>query len=160
MNFIAKLVVASIGVTGSAVAGIEIAAPLISGEVATLADRHQTGRKELSQAQLQSLSHWLASHRSGWHGMVTEASSEPAALQFLLKDSNGKIGSLAVVASARGDYYLQFVSSSEKWSYQSFGGLFKTWAATRALSAEDLSQLLHAVDMPKPAAIVVKSIRR
>lgn len=152
MNLISKLLAASIVVNGSAVAGIEIAAPLIMGDVATFKNRHETSRKQLSQTQLQALSQWLALHKSGWHGMITESSSEPTALQFSLKDWHGKTGSMAVVARIPGGYYLQFISTSEKWSYQSFGGLFKAWAATRPLSPEDLSQLLGAVgiqEMPK-----------
>lgn len=152
MNFTTRLVAASIVVSGSAVAGIEIGSPLVSGDVATLEHRHEASRKELSQTELQALSQWLALHKSGWHGMITESSSEPTALQFSLKHWHAKTGSMAVVARIPGGYYLQFISTSEKWSYQSFGGLFKAWAATRPLSPEDLSQLLGAVgiqEMPK-----------
>lgn len=150
MNLMSKLVAASIALSGSAFAGIEIRAPLMSADVATYEDRHEASRKELSNTQLKALSQWLASHKSGWHGMITEASSEPAALQFSLKDSRGKTGSLAVVVRTRGGYYMRFVSSSERWSYQSFGGLFKSWGAARALSGEELSELLRAVDVQLP----------
>jgi hypothetical protein len=148
MKLLSNLVAASIVVSGTALAGIDIGLPLISGEVATLEARHETSRKELSQTQLQALSHWLGLHKSGWHGMVTEATSEPAVLRISLKDANGRTGSIAVLQNAHGGHYLRFVSSSEKWSYRSFGGLFKSWA-THALSAEELNQLLHAVSIPE-----------
>lgn len=38
-------------------------------------------RADLSSEQLQTLSRWLEQHRSGWHGMMTEASSESIQLQ-------------------------------------------------------------------------------
>lgn len=145
--FRTRLVAISIAASGTAVAGIEIGAPLVSGDVATVEHRHEASRKKLSQTELQALSQWLALHKTGWRGMITEPSSEPAALRFSLKDSKGRTGSISVVVGLHGGYYLQFVSSSEKWSYQSSVGLFKSWAATHALSAEDLSQLLRAVDI-------------
>jgi len=120
---VSKLFAASIAVSGSAIAGIEIGASLISGDVATIEDRHEASRTELSPAQLQALTQWLALHKSGWHGMITKASSEPTVLALSLKDSKGRTGSIAVVASGHGGYYLQFISSSEKWSYQSFGAI-------------------------------------
>ena len=143
MKRIATLVALSIVVSGSALAGIAMGTPLVSGEVATLEDRHETSRKDLSQAQLQELSEWLVQHKSGWHEMITGASSEPTVLAFSLKDATGKTGSIAVVVRTNGSHYLRFNSSSQRWSYRSFGGLFKSWAAMRALSAGELDQLLR-----------------
>jgi hypothetical protein len=143
---VSTLAAAFIVVSCSALAGIEFGTPLVSGDVATLEDRHETSRRELSQPQVQALSRWLDRHKSGWHGMITESSSEPRCLQFLLKDADGKLGSIEVVAGVHGDY-LQFHSSSEQWSYRSLGGLFKSWAGTRALSLEELNQLEQAVGL-------------
>jgi hypothetical protein len=145
MHLISKLAVASILVSGPALAGIEISTPLVSGDVATFEKRHETSRRDLSHAQVEALSRWLGLHMSGWHGMITESSSEPVSLQFSLRDADRKTGALAVVASAHGGYYLQFTSSSQKWSYRSLGGLFKSWAATRALSPDELNQLQRTV---------------
>ncbi len=144
MNRISNLATASIVVSCSALAGISIGTPLVSGDVATLENRHETSHRELSQAQLRALSQWLRQHKSGWHGMITEATNQPRPVQFSIKDAAGKTGSIAVVARADGSHYLQFISSSEKWSYRSLGGLFKSWAATRELSSEELNQLRQA----------------
>jgi hypothetical protein len=146
MRRVSKLAAAFIVVSGSALAGIEFGTHVVAGDVATLQDRHETSRRELSQPQVQALSRWLDRHKSGWQGMITESSSEPRCLRFSLKDGDGKLGSIEVVAGVHGDY-LQFRTSSEKWSYRSFGGLFKSWAATRALSPEELDQLEQAVGL-------------
>jgi hypothetical protein len=144
----ARLLAVAIVVSGTAVAGIKLEAPLVSGNVQSMdrQSRKETSQ-ELSQAQLQSLSQWLKSHRSGWHGMMTEASSEKGVLGLSLRDSNGRAGSIRVVARANGGYYLQFISSPPGWSYESWGGLIKSWAGIRTLSPKDLSQLLSAIGM-------------
>lgn len=140
------LAVVSLVVSGLALAGIEIGAPLVSGQVATFQDRHETRRTPLSQAELQALSQWLEMHRHGWHGMLTEATSEPPVLAIDLKDANGRTGSITVVAGLHGNY-LHFVSSSEKWSYRSFGGFVRAWAGNRELRPDDLLQLQRAVGL-------------
>jgi hypothetical protein len=146
VNLAPSLIAASIVVSGLALAGIAIGTPLVQGNVVTFEAGHEATRKELSRTELQALSEWLRLHKSNWHGMLTEAPvGQKSRLDISLKDATGKTGSMAVVARAQGGYYLRFISSSEKWSYQSFGGLFKSWAATRQLSAEDLKQLLRAV---------------
>ena len=147
MNILSKLVAASIAVSGSAVAAIETGTPLVSGDVARFEAGHETGRRDFSQHQLQALSDWLGAHRSAWQGMIAPATSEPEALAIGLKDAEGRSGSIAVVVRAHGARYLRFLSSSSSWSYESFGGLFKTWAATRELTPEELDQLLRAVGM-------------
>lgn len=146
MKRVTMLAAVFIIVSCPALAGIEFGTPLVSGDVATLEGRYETSRRELSQPQVQALSGWLDRHKSGWHGMITESTSEPRCLQFLLKDADGKLGSIEVVAGVHGDY-LQFHSSSEKWSYRSLGGLFKSWAGMRALSLEELSQLEQVVGL-------------
>jgi hypothetical protein len=64
-------------------------------------------------------------------------------LAFSLKDAAGEAGSIAVVMRGDGGHYLQFNSSSQTWTYRSFGGLVKSWAAMRELSAAELDELLQ-----------------
>ncbi len=128
-----------VGVSAQA-SDINIGTSLISGDVTAVETGQQKGHKELSQGQLQMLSHWLDRHRSEWHGMTTEASDEPIPLQLKLKDNDGKISSLGVIERTDGSHYLRFVSSG-KWSFKSFGGLLKSSGATRPLSDKEFAAL-------------------
>jgi hypothetical protein len=128
----------SIAVSASAQAGdINIETPLVSGDVAKFDIGKETSPRELSRGQLQALSLWLELHRSNWHGMSTEGSSEPRSLQLNLKDKEGKAVSIGVIAGADGRHYLCLISS-DKWSYRSFGGLLKSRAAARPVSDREL----------------------
>jgi hypothetical protein len=148
MQLLSKLAAFSILLSTTALAEIAIRPYLVSGEVATIENQHATSRTQLSAAQLQALTSWLAGRRSNWRGMLIDATNEPHALEFSLRDGSGNSGSIAVVARHHGGYYLQFLSGSQKWSYRSFGGLIKSWTATQDLSAEDLNQLRRAVSLP------------
>lgn len=118
---------------------------LKSGEAVAFENRHEVGRQALSPDQLQSLSQWFGEHRSGWHGLITPASSEPGELQLRFNDTDGKSTVVNVIAQADGHRYLR-VTTSDTWAYVSRGGLFKSWAAARPISADeldDLQALLH-----------------
>lgn len=117
---------------------IYIGAPLISGNVSRSVNRSQTGYAHLSPPQLETLTTWLGHHRSGWSGMLTEATMEPCPLQVNLKHSDGATTSICVIARANGGHYLR-VTGPGKWAYRSFGGMFRSWAATRELSDPELA---------------------
>jgi hypothetical protein len=139
--------------TAAAMAGgINIGTPVISGDVSGIAVRHA----DLSSEQLQALSRWLEQHRSGWEGMFWEASNEPTQLQVSLKHSDGTVTTVCVIARAGGGHYLRLTGPG-KWAYQSFGGIFKSWAATRELSDQEfavLQKILSQITEPPigPAA--------
>jgi|HubBroStandDraft_6_1064221.scaffolds.fasta_scaffold1120919_2 hypothetical protein len=123
---------------------IHIGTPLISGDVSRFADRQETGHSNLSSQQLQALAAWMVHHRSGWSGMVTAASLEPCALQVNLRHSDGATTSISVIAQANGGHYLR-VSGPGKWAYEAFGGVFRSWAATRQVSDQELVALANLV---------------
>ena len=101
-------------VSGGAQAGIEISLPLASGDLTTFENGRETAHRSLSTPQLQAMSNWLRMHRSGWHGMITEASPEQPLLCIGVKDEHGEAGDVVVYAAANGGYSLQFRSSSRK----------------------------------------------
>jgi hypothetical protein len=115
--------------------------PVISGQV--------SGRTELSSQQVQALSQWLEQHRTGWQGMITEASTEPTQLAVSLRHSDGAVTSISVVAQANGGHYLRLTGPGQ-WAYRSFGGIFKSWAAVRPLSDPELAELKTAVGASHP----------
>ena len=134
-----------VGFETAAMAGsIEIGLPLISGDVSTLEDRQITRREDLSPTQLQALSHWLEQHRSGWGGMSVPPTNEPIQLEVILKHSDGGVTSMCVIARAGGGRYLR-LNGPGTWAYRSFGGIVKSWAATRPLTDEELAALLLIV---------------
>src|ERR1700683_4517301 len=55
--------------------GINVGTPLVLGDVSRFVSCQETGRTDLSSKQLQGLASWLENHRSGWHGMITEAAA-------------------------------------------------------------------------------------
>jgi hypothetical protein len=129
----------------AAVAGsIEIGLPVISGDVSTFENRQSTSHTDLSQKQLQALSHWFEQNRSGWRGMITPATSEPVQFRVNLRHSDGGITSMSVIVRAGGGRYLRLAEPGT-WAYRSFGGILKSWAATRPLSDQELSLLLKVV---------------
>jgi hypothetical protein len=133
------LVSTGLNVTANA-SGINMGTPLVSGDVSRFVSRQETGRTDLSPKQLQGLASWLENHQSGWHGMITEASSEPAQLQLKLKHSDGAVSSISVIAEANGGHYL-LITGPGKWAYESFFGFWKSWAATRSISDQELAAL-------------------
>jgi hypothetical protein len=143
-SFLPALV--AIALYATAAAGeIEIGTPLISGDVSGIARSYT----DLSSEQIQALSRWLEQHRSGWRGMLTEASSEPIQLQVNLKHRDGAITSVCVIARAGGGQSLRLTGPGT-WAYRSFAGIFKSWAATRPLSDQELSVLQKMVGASFP----------
>jgi hypothetical protein len=136
---------AAVALSATAWAGaIDTGTPLVAGYVETFKDRHSTGRIDLSEDQLQAISHWLEQHRSGWRGMITPASSEPSQLAMSLNHRDGSTTSMSVIARAAGGYYLLLIGP-HKWAYRSFLGIFKSWAAARSLSDQELLVLRNLV---------------
>jgi hypothetical protein len=117
---------------------------VISGDVSTFASRQESGHTELSAERLQALSGWLDQHRSGWRGTVTPPSFEPVQLRVNLRHSDGTVTSISFIPDAGGGYYLR-LTGPEKWAYRSFGGIFKSWAATRELSDKEFAVLRQIV---------------
>jgi hypothetical protein len=72
--------------------------------------------------------------------MTTEATSEPVKLQIEIKHSDGRVTSISVVARANGGHYLR-TTGPGKWACESFLGLWKSRAATRSLSDQELAAL-------------------
>jgi hypothetical protein len=139
LTLLAVMAVASIP---SARAGeIFIGAPLISGDISRFVNRQETGHANLSLPQVQALADWLEHHRSGWSGMVGEAPiMEPCTLEVDLRRGDGATTSIRVVAQADGGQYLR-VTGPGKWAYRSFAGIFKSWAAVRRLSNQEMGVL-------------------
>jgi hypothetical protein len=136
---------AAIALSATAGAGsITIGTPLILGDVDTYENRHATGDLDLSPDQLQAISRWLDQHQSGWHGMITPVSSEPAELQLTLKHSDGGTTHMSIIARAGGGHYLRLTGPGT-WAYRSFAKLFKSWAATRPMSDQELAALRSLV---------------
>jgi hypothetical protein len=71
--------------------------------------------------------------------MITEASIEPIQLAVSLRHSDGGVTSISVIAQAKGGHYLRLTGPGQ-WAYRSFGGIVKSWAATRSLSDPELAQ--------------------
>ena len=137
--------VAAIALSAIAGAGsITIGTPLMSGDVYTYENRHATGHRDLSPDQLQAISHWLDQHQSEWQGMITPASTEPVELQVILKHREGGSTSVSIIARAGGGHYLRLTGPGT-WAYRSFGGFFKSWAAWRPLTDQELSALRNLV---------------
>lgn len=142
MKKLSLLGLAAIVLTATAMAGgIYLGSPVISGDFSSGQDARRT---QLSPQQLHALSGWLEKHRSGWSGMVTPASTEPIQLQVNLRHSDGVATSLCVIAGAGGGHYLR-LNAPGKWAYRSVGGIFKSGAATRPLTDEELSVLQKIV---------------
>jgi hypothetical protein len=80
--------------------------------------------------------------------MARKASDEPVPQQLKLIDNDGKTASIDVIERRDGSYYLRLVSS-DKWSYRSFGGLIKSWAATRPLSDREFEALQRLLGLNK-----------
>jgi hypothetical protein len=76
--------------------------------------------------------------------MITEASAEPTQMAINLKHSDGTVTAVAVIAQANGGHYLRLTGPGQ-WGYQSFGGIFRSWAARRPLSDQELAELENLV---------------
>lgn len=136
-----KLMLLSLMIGFSAHASdINIGTSLVAGNVTIFESGQEKGHKDLSRGQLQMLAHWFDRHRSEWRAMTTEASDEPIPLQLQLKENDGKISFIGLIARTDGSHYLRFMSSG-KWSFKSFGGLVKSSAATRPLSDKEFAVL-------------------
>jgi hypothetical protein len=133
-SWLAGLVAVAVNATAMA-GGINLGTPLISGDVAAIG----SSRTDLSAQQLQALSRWLEQHKSGWHGMITEASAEPGQLEVKLRHSDGAFTRVSVFG-----HHLRLTGPGT-WAYQSWGGIFKSWAATRELSDQELAVLQKIV---------------
>jgi hypothetical protein len=137
--------VAAIAFSASASAGsITVGAPLISGDVSIYQDRQTTGHRDLSPDQLHGISRWLDQHKSGWQGMVTPASSEPVELEVAVKHNDGSATHMSVIARPGGGQYLRLTGPGIM-AYRSLFGFFKSWAAIRAMSDQELAALLSEV---------------
>lgn len=123
---------------------ITIGTPLILGDVETYENRHVTRHLDLSLDQLQAISHWLDQHQSGWQGMFTPPSTEPIELQVTLKHRDGSATHMSIIARAGGGHYLRLTGPGTL-AYRSFGGFFKSWAATRPMPDQELAALRSLV---------------
>jgi hypothetical protein len=133
-----------VAVSATAAAGsIDMGAPLTSGDAVSFENRHESARRTLSPEQLEQMAHWLKTHRSGWSGMLTEATNEPIALSVDLSHSDGRVTSLAFIVHD-GVRYLRLTGPG-RWAWRSVAGLMKSWAATRPLSAQELTELKRTV---------------
>jgi hypothetical protein len=130
----------ALALTGIANAGVILETPWISGDVSTYENRKEISHRTLSSEQLQALTRWLEQHRRGWRGMLTEASTAPAQWDVSLKNRDGRTTSIAAFAQADGGHHLLLIGPG-KWAYRSFGGIWKSWAATRPLSDPELAEL-------------------
>lgn len=138
-------VVAAIALSATAGAGsITVGEALISGDVSIYSDQHTTGHRDLSPDQLQGISRWLDQHQSGWHGMITPPSAEPVELEVTAKHSDGSATHMSIIARSGGGHYLRLTGPGTM-AYQSFLGFFKSWAATRPLSDQELAALRRQV---------------
>ena len=137
--------VAAIALSASASAGtITVGSPLISGDVSIYEDRHATGHRELSPDQLDGISHWLNHHKSGWQGIVTPPSSEPVELEVTVKHNDGSATHMSIIARSGGGQYLRLTGPGTM-AYQSLFGFFKSWAAIRPFSDQELAALRSQV---------------
>lgn len=137
--------VAAIALSASASAGsITVGAPLISGDVSISEDRHNTGHRDLSPDQLNGISRWLDQHKSGWQGMVTPPSSEPVELEVTVKHNDGSATRMSIIARSSGGQYLRLTGPGIM-AYRSLFGFFKSWAAIRPLSDQELAALRSQV---------------
>jgi hypothetical protein len=133
-----------VAVSATAAAGsIDVGAPLLAGDVVSYENGREIGHRTLSPEPLEQVNHWLEKHRSGWQGMLTEATTEPISLRVDLNHGDGRVTSLTFVVH-NGVRYLRLTGPGT-WAYRSFAGLFKFWAATRSLSARELGELKQTV---------------
>jgi hypothetical protein len=138
MNKLSLFAIAVILSTSIADAGdIYIGMPLASGNVSRFADRQEIGQADLSLQQLRAVADWLTNHQAGWSGMITEASLEPCSMAVTLKHDDGAITSISVISQANGGSYLRLTGPGT-WAYSSLWGIYKSWAATRPLSEQEL----------------------
>ncbi len=141
MKILSVLGMLAIDIGSTSYAGtIRVDTSFSSGDLFTYINRQENSHAGLSSEQLNGLVSWLQQHRSGWHGMITESSSESVLRLVNLKSSDGAITSICIVAQADGGHYLR-VTGLGQWAYQSFGGFFKSWAATHAMSESEFAAM-------------------
>jgi hypothetical protein len=144
------LALSSFAACAQAMAGhINVGASLVSGEVTVVENRKQVSRAELSQSQLQGLFHWLEIHRSGWYPVITPAGPlPPSYLSLDFKYSGGRTASIRLSEISGGGHTL-FLTSSDKWAYESFLGILKTWAASRPVSNKEFTAIQELSVTPR-----------
>jgi hypothetical protein len=136
--------------SASATAGnIDLGTPVTSGVASSSAPQQRRVETDLSTAQLQGITDWLADHRSGWRGMITPATNEPVELKLILNHRDGTHTSLSLVTRPNSGPYLRLTGPGQ-WAYHSFFGFWKSWAATREISATDLAGLEKLLGAPTP----------
>jgi hypothetical protein len=120
--------------------------PWVAGVATTYKARHEVLRSVLTQSQLEALSRWFGQHLSGWHGMITEVPIRSAiySLDLELTRADGRRAYVGLDERADGSYYM-LVSTSEKCSYASSAGLFKSWAGSPELSTQQAAELRRMV---------------
>jgi hypothetical protein len=117
--------------------------------VSVFGNDRATEQRTLSSEKLQALSRWLEQGRSGWQGEMTEASrNEEVELRIDLKHSNGSATSIFIVDRVGGGHFLRLTGPGT-WAYQSFAGLYKTWAAFRLISDTDLRALQNLIGVER-----------
>jgi hypothetical protein len=146
MKKLLSLLFLTIIVGAAAFAGdIYLGTPLVSGEASVFRDDRGTKRMSLSSEQLQAMAHWLEHCRSAWQGEPVEASpNESVELQIKLKHAADGVTTLSVIAGVRGGHFLRLTGPGT-WEYHSFLGLYKTWAATRQITDQELGTLQNLI---------------
>lgn len=125
---------------------VDSGTPLISGRVTVFGDSRAIQKRDLTPGQLQAMSHWIQESRSNWSGDPVEASpNEKPALLIELTHSDARSTSIAVMADTNDGKHLVRLIGPGKWSYESFGGLYKTWSAFRVISDDELRALQSLV---------------
>jgi hypothetical protein len=134
-------------VAAKAAAGsIDTGRPLVSGDTSIFSRDRATEQRTLSSEQLHAMALWLEEHRSGWHGEPIEASpNEVVELKVTLRHADdGGTTSISVIAGSRGGHLLRLTGPGT-WAYRSFAGIYKTWAAIRPVSDEELRALQRII---------------
>jgi hypothetical protein len=146
MKWILRLSLAAMVLSATGVAGtIDMGAPLVSGDLVKYEDRKEASQSDLSAERAQQVGRWLEQHRSGWSGMLTEATGEASELSVHLRHSDGSVTDLALIIRAQGGRYLRLTGPGN-WAFRWWGGLHKSWAATRSLSDQELNAFRKLVE--------------
>lgn len=150
MNKLAALLFLTLLVGSTPLAGeIYMGAPVVSGEVFVSPNDRGTERINLSPEQLQAMAGWLEQGRSGWNGEYIEASpNEIVELKIKLKHADEGVTSISVMAGRRGGHFVR-ITGPGTWAYRAWGGFFKTWAAMRQISDNDLATLHDLIGLSR-----------
>jgi hypothetical protein len=129
--------------------GIYVGSPLVSGEASVFRDNLGTERMSLSSDQLQAMAHWLEQRPSAWQGDPIEASpNERVELQIKLNHATDGVTTLSVIPGVRGGHFLRLTGPGT-WAYHSLFGLYKTWAATRQITEQELGTLKNMIGITR-----------